>query len=369
LRVFDSQGTVSLGRHAAGLQRADESSDRRFVAALTTAGDILVWDLHAVRPMRITDNGQAQMQGLTEHYLWLSAVLEGVSRIDLETSKEERVFAGVITGDVVFDDAERWLAVSSKGTLSLVDLTTRRILTSPTLAFAPWGHDFVALTSDGDLETWSPGDDHFHKRAHVPIAGFSQLAADGPVAVVGYNDHVDRIDLATSAEDRVDRNDISGMIVDANGTVWLLAGTECLRWPIGGRPVMFALSAPPKTVTVHGDTLVFYSGGSITVVQGSKHTTIAHASKAVAWAGGSTLATYDAGGIPSIVDLDTGLVFTLPTRATGLVVNNDHVATMNDRVELWNLSVPRDPVALRAWLATITNAKPISDTSDAYAWP
>jgi hypothetical protein len=38
------------------------------------------------------------------------------------------------------------------------------------------------------------------------------------------------------------------------------------------------------------------------------------------------------------------------------------------RVYLVNVGLPADPAALRAWLGTITNAKPIAG-SEAYAWP
>ena len=61
-------------------------------------------------------------------------------------------------------------------------------------------------------------------------------------------------------------------------------------------------------------------------------------------------------------------------RAYDLLVHGRHVGFSSDdsagRVAyaLYDLDVPREPVALRRWLATISNALPIAN-SEAVVWP
>jgi hypothetical protein len=81
--------------------------------------------------------------------------------------------------------------------------------------------------------------------------------------------------------------------------------------------------------------------------------------------------------VVSIQDLPTGLSYELPVLSAGvpdLLVHGRHVGLSSDdsgghmNYALWDLDVPREPAALRRWLATISNALPIAD-SEAVVWP
>jgi len=79
-----------------------------------------------------------------------------------------------------------------------------------------------------------------------------------------------------------------------------------------------------------------------------------------------------------IVDLATGASLILPYKKPvgGMIAaDRNHVIyrepvarTHGAGVLIWSIHVPRDPVALSAWLLGITNAKPVAN-SDTVAYP
>ena len=74
-------------------------------------------------------------------------------------------------------------------------------------------------------------------------------------------------------------------------------------------------------------------------------------------------------GTPSIVDLETGLAFSIPTRAERIASLGDVLVDgYSERIEVWRFSLPTAPAELQAWLETVTNAVSIPG-SEAYTWP
>ena len=81
-----------------------------------------------------------------------------------------------------------------------------------------------------------------------------------------------------------------------------------------------------------------------------------------------------------MVDHVSGLGFALgKVSLTATVVSRGNRVAYLDRfirdvygghptVAIWTIAVPDDPVALRRWLATVTNARSVVDT-DAHSWP
>jgi hypothetical protein len=77
-----------------------------------------------------------------------------------------------------------------------------------------------------------------------------------------------------------------------------------------------------------------------------------------------------------VLDLRSGASFALPVRTTQNIVamHDNRIAAMTDVdddgqvLSVWNIDVPEQPLALEAWLATITNARPVG-VGEVYTWP
>jgi hypothetical protein len=368
LRVFDNRGRFLAGKRAAGLRRADVSSDSRFIVALTETGNILVWDLEGRRPLALQVNTAQNFARLSEHYLWLGHPVDGMARLDLATGKLEHLVDLMLTGDVFIDPKERWLAVTSADKVVIDDLTTHRQLVVTPFGFNSHGDGLVVLQNDGSIETWDVGDDHLKMRGHIRGKNPTAVAAGGKFAFVRFDDHVERIELDT---DTLTRSDLatSGFGAQNNGRVWLETQAGEYAWDPGSLPVKFDLPNKPSSSVVENNSAVFYTPDSVTLVSHDKMTTVAHPSKVFSWSGSESFATLSSQGVPSITDLATGVTFEIPTRGERIANHGDILAVAyGGDVEIWKFDVPHDEVALQAWLATITNAISVPG-SDAYTWP
>ncbi len=370
LRVYDKHDRYLLGRRASGLNRADVSSDSRFVVALTTTGDVLEWELGAIRPHTLAVSTGSELIRLTDHDAWTSTVDLGVIRTDLLTNTSETIYPAIGVTDAFVDRDGHWLLARVFAKLHILDLDQHRELGPEPLAVTGHDHGLIEVTQDGSVATWNPGEPGFRVRARLPTTDLESIAASGRYAYVLYAHHLDRLDLETGKTEPSPITKATAFGVQSDGTCWAVTPEHVARWATSDpQPVVFPLPMHPSSTIFEGNGVLFDSGDSITVVRGNKLTTIAHGSKNLAWDGGSTVATIDAAQTPSVVDLATGLGYTLPTVAQHLVVHGDAVLLgSTTEVSVWKVDVPRDPVALRAWLATVTNARTV-EGSEAYTWP
>jgi serine/threonine protein kinase/WD40 repeat protein len=369
LRIFDRNGDFLLGSHAAGIKRADVSADSRFVVGLTRSGDILAWELGAIRPIAIRTASVQTFARLSDHYLWFSNSGDGVSRLDIAKGTVEKLFDNLITGEVYVDPKERWFSMQTMNALLIAELATHRVISLHPYAYNSREDGLVLLENDGAIETWDEGQQAVVKRAHVRTPDAEGISAGASFAVVRYTDHVDRIDLDTDAVTRSEIAKCEGANVASDGTVWLETDTAVYRWPRTGAPALYPLPVHPAATVVVGTEIVFYTNDSITYVNGDNRTTIARPSKQFSWSGSHSLATVSESGLPSVVDLDTGLSFTVPTRAQSIGAYKDTLSTsFSDVISVWQYNLPRDPKSLQEWLRTITNAQFVPNT-EAYAWP
>jgi hypothetical protein len=367
LRLFDARGRFLVGKRAAGLRRADVSIDSRFVVGLTETGNILAWDLQGRRPLALQVSASQNFARLSNQYLWLGKSADGMSRLDLATGKLELLLPQVLTGDVYIDPKERWVAVTSLDQVVIYDLTTHRRLVSTPYGFNSYGDGLVLLQPDGSIETWNVGEDHLRTRAHMRGKNPNAVAAGGKFAFVRFDDHVERIELDT---DTLTRSDLAtvGFGAQDNGRAWLETQTGEYTWDPGALPVKFDIPNKASMTVIQNNAVVFYTPDSVTLVSDNKMTTVAHPSKAFAWSGSQSFATLSSQGVPSIIDLATGVSFEIPTRAERIASYGDTLAAAySDELEIWKFDIPRD-AALQAWLDTITNAISVPG-SDAYTWP
>ncbi len=364
IRVIDSHGRYNLGHHAAGLARADVSVDGRFVVGLTETGDVLAWDL--VRPRVLTTSEPALVVMLGDRDAWTSQINEGVHRIDLATGTNELVVPAIGVSDVVLDRALRWILLRDFGAYHIIDVQAKRELDRDPLAVTSHDHGLIEIARDGQLRTWDPGEPAFRERGRVVSRAFTQLAADGSLVLLAFPDHVERLHLDTGRSETAKLADVTSIGIQA-GTCWMITTTGVLRWPLdAAQPSSY--SERPTIAYFEGSRVLFDNGDSLTYLDGATTRTIAHGSKALSWDGGSTVATLDARGVPSVVDLATGLSFTLPTTARTIASHGDLMLLGTQELTLWRFDVPRGPAALAAWFDSITNAKTVPGTG-AYTWP
>ena len=225
----------------------------------------------------------------------------------------------------------------------------------------------VLLQPDGSIETWDVGDDHLKTRAHMRGKNPNAVAAGGKFAFVRFDDHVERIELDT---DTLTRSDLAtvGLGAQDNGRAWLETQTGEYTWDPGALPVKFDVPNKPTMTVIQNNSVVFYTPDSVTLVSDNKATTVAHPSKVFAWSGSQSFATLSSQGVPSIIDLATGVSFEIPTRAERIASFGDTLAAAYaDELEIWKFDIPRD-AALQTWLDTVTNAISVPG-SDAYTWP
>ena len=104
LRIYNDTGWMTIERHADELTHADLSPDGTHVVATTGNGEILVWDLHAMTPLRARVPSEWNLSKMTSKSLWMMSPLDGVGRIDLQTGKLENVISLPGTLSMFVDD-------------------------------------------------------------------------------------------------------------------------------------------------------------------------------------------------------------------------------------------------------------------------
>ena len=379
IRIIDERGTFGLGRQAAAFRIADASADGRFVIALTDNGDAMIWDLEHLRPISFSLDGGDAFGSMTEHYLWLRSMVDGITRVDLATGRRESVIHQPSTNVTLFDRKERWVASFFGKTMYIHDFTTNRELAFPAVTATPDGVGITLERDDATVWRWRPGNEtlaQIAKLDHVVNA----LDANGDYVIALLDEtHVARLDIRTHVLETIaSTTGFTRIGGTPSGRAWLLEGGGTgILWDVGETPIRIEMPEPLDDLTFNVETgsVVLYNHKAITVLGYQGRTITPIASSMYSWASTDSLAVLDPHRNIRILDLSSGSSFQLPSTFDDedLVALDHRVATFggvngwHQVGEVWNVDVPDDPVALQHWLTTVTNARGIPNT-EAYAW-
>jgi hypothetical protein len=179
-------------------------------------------------------------------------------------------------------------------------------------------------------------------------------------------------------EAHVDGEVTAGTIDPTTGEVWLVVAGAAWHWSGASAPTLLALPAPVAMVTWTPVGLVSESAGVVYRADVTPPRVLA-TNLYQYHVNGSLMPTVTPQHLVTVHDLPTGLAFELPVSAGGIpdmLQRGRRVAYLvnDDRTDgrmpyfVWDLTVPTDAKALRAWLATVSNAISVQ-SSEAVSWP
>jgi hypothetical protein len=186
-----------------------------------------------------------------------------------------------------------------------------------------------------------------------------------------------RVEIGTSAshctDDRVVAN-IRQYVVTDHGTVWAMTDKQLWRWLPPEPMTLIESNIPFRVVVSSEDRWIAASNDALVILgeQPSKPIAIPPYRMLAGGTQGRVVTTTPNGTIV-VIDLETGMSYELllgNVRATAVPRMTDREIGFSSVDAVWTIptDVPTEPAALRAWLATITNALPVAD-SDAVVFP
>jgi hypothetical protein len=197
------------------------------------------------------------------------------------------------------------------------------------------------------------------------------------VAAVVDHDLV-RVDNGTTAREHVPAPlNIEILQITPSGRVWILAEHRVWQWDRNATTLTRVPTTEAITDIVADDEqLVMSSSRSVTtVLDGETTTTPVQSGTTIGINHHAAVVRDDRANI-LVLDLRSGASFALPARTTQetVAMHDNRIAAMTGVDEqgqvlsVWNIDVPEQPLALEAWLATITNARPVG-VGEVYTWP
>jgi hypothetical protein len=381
LRIRDELGWVRIERHANELRHADISPDERFVVATTTGGETLVWDLHSLLPIRVRVPRTSIVAALTENAAWLWSPSIGVVRVDLHTLAVETVIDEPATMYAMVDPDERWVSgTRADNAVFIVDLTTpnhQKVIIRDAAIAVNDGDGLTAERPDGTLWRWVPGTVELRKAGAFGGDAVLMTARSSWVAATVGHDLV-RVDTTTTAREHIPAPlNVNVLQITPSGRVWILADHRVWQWDRNAT----TLSRVPTTeaitdIAADDEQLVMTSPRSITTVRDGKAAITPVQSGAMVGINHHAAVVRDDRSNVLVLDLRSGASFALPARTTqdAVAMHGNRIAAMTgtDRhdavLSVWSVDVPEQPLALEAWLATVTNARPVG-IGEVYTWP
>jgi Protein kinase domain len=390
--LIDSNGPGHIGARAANYGRLLVGADGRFVVGINDQRDVMVWDVPTFRPHgKWVDEG-GMFVGATEHAVWTRDTL--VLRHDLVTADQRVIIdlphAHVFASDVYLDRSGTMLIavmLSPKGLsgeLAVFDAETGKPLTKLTRDTANTLdlHGILVGKPDGSVVEMT-NQHGFSERtiARLPGAPEAVYRTGHWVAAIIGNDAL-RVDLDTGA---VVRTHVlvrpEQIAVDARGVMWIRGADSLWRWDGMLPPIRIPTPGKLYDISEHGNGLVGLSPNALLLLDDTPRV-IGLGAKAVAV---STTSPWIAGVDPDsgirAIDARSGGEFSTGFAAGAsaqVVVTGNIIGALssfydrNNRRRMlfqWvQLVVPAEPAALRRWLATVTNATPVSG-SETVLWP
>jgi hypothetical protein len=380
--IRDDAGWFRLGARPARYARIDVSPDGTFVIAVTTSGEVLVWDLRAIRPSVLQIQRGELPAVITRHSLWTVVGSVGVHRHDLATGATSLMLDST-DPDVPFltTPDEAWVATLDypRHEIRILESGKPVMVETDVESFGSGDGAVVFGKSDGEVVRWRPGGREVIARLGEPVLA---LASSGGIAmaVVGRADVV-HITLGSGAQQRATlAAEVSRFVIDTQQIGWILtADGHGFRWdPDAAAPVALEASEPFDDIQRSDDGVVFHGARAMVLYEGATRRVVPASSRRMSSMGDHLVAVVSPQGTASVVDLGTGASIPLP-----LDHNNTYpLVTGDGKVGLsyWlmgngeyllgmlQISVPRTPAELQQWLRDITNAKPVPG-SEAVAWP
>jgi WD40 repeat protein len=380
IRVYDRTGWMTVQRHAGDLTHADLSPDGAHLVATTSAGEILYWDLHALAPLRVEVDSDWSIVKLTARSLWMASTVQGVARVDLTTGKLAVEVKQAATTSAFADDGDRWVAgFAASRTLAIFDRVANKHFSMHDVSLATTdGTGMVVTRSDGTLWRWRPGSDHL--QALDSLRGQVTMIAAGDDQIAALVDsQLVRVDAVHKSTDRIAAPPGTEVIyVRGTGDVYVLAHGVAWAWYAGTNElVRVPIAQPIQDIGSFGHSLLLSSAHSlIRLEDGIMRVTSIRSGEYPVYFDNRHVVLRGDHGFASVTDLNSGARFEMPqtVEADNVVARDLQIAAVTwltkqyKIVTVWNLDIPEEPHALAAWLAGITNARPIGD-SEIYAWP
>ena len=391
--VVEHGSRFILGKHQLTIQRLVAGRDGRYMVVVTTAGDLIAWDLSVARPQRFELTSDEHVTGFDPTTLWVRG--SQLRRIDRATGESTTVlrqvagqdlFSSITTsrnGDLFV--ADQWNVVDAhrmSRTAHLFDRSGNDLGAIPDDARGVSWADRGLVLADAAHDVWSWTYDGVFAKRKIATLPFE------PNVIVSYGEwfaassklsEMARFD-SHGAVERLDVNGLAQFAIDRDGTVFVLAQNKLLRWPVHGTAQPFPLPATPDSISISSIGRVIHMRGAIAVLEPTGVRAIASTSDALQSYNDSPWAvTLETNRTLGVVDLRSGIEFQL----LGVVSAEESIFTQGNTVLAvdaglsvhniqpvfqWRLNVPSDPAQLRGWLAAATNAKLVPG-SDAVVWP
>jgi hypothetical protein len=356
------------------------------LAAGTTDGRILLFDIDAVRPRRVpVRRGVGGILALREDAIMLGFSSGEVERLDLATGATRSL--GVVPG---FPD--RWganldvsllLVASMTGEVAAVrtrDGAVDALLDDQNAMAALTGPDGAAWIVDGEL--WEKAlfaGAKARRIASWPARGTHIASEGGWLAGALEDGTLWRRAPGQSAVEELESGLVlgPGLTVGADGTVYATVGREVWRWRdrlqrvavLSGTALQLALDPDLGLSAITQDSaahLISFDGAIRTTLLPGVRYPIDLSQR------GARGMARNSANQPIAIDLAGGVSQPLlPSWALSAVVAADGTSsaalTSGGELIVYEHDLPRDPAALRDWLARATNAR--IDENGAVGWP
>ena len=170
---------------------------------------------------------------------------------------------------------------------------------------------------------------------------------------------------------------IGEIAVTDTGTAWVATDDRLWQWTVSQPPRPIAIVAPIERIFWSGRLLIGVTRAQFAVLGDDEPRFLALSAIRVVESGTSEwLVGLTAQRDSVAIHVATGQQYALPVPrnssvrapiARGNTVVVQHMDGAEWSASVWDFPVPSDPQALRAWLTTVTNARP--GGSDAVVWP
>ena len=381
LLFADGLGWRVLHQRATGLEIGDATADGSLVAALTSTGEVLMWDLRAAARHYRVPSGYAIVR-LDGDGLWLVSVTDGLARLDLATGRLDTAIETFGTAAAFVARDESWAGtLTLDRTLLVAAHDGGKLQTAEHVEIVSNDGDGLTIAyADGRIGRWRAGAGF---APVVTLAGKADtIASTGRWIAALVGGRLVRIDALTRREESIDApRGTSELQVDDRGVTWCLAERAVFSWQLGaGALDRLPMREPVDRLGMTEDrrSLALGSPRSVALYEGGQlHVTPVSSSRVVAIEHARAV-TLNADGALRVTDLRTGVGFELPADsvdADEVDASGNRIAALTHEfvpngqvVAVWTLDVPEQPLALEAWLGTVTNAREVPGT-DTYTWP
>ncbi len=377
LVIAEAGRQIRLSSRGQQYRQLAQSSDGRWLSALTVTGDLMVWPIDVVRPTVVPLTQGAKLVGATADRLY-EVHLDEFALIDRSTGERRVLHRGpfLATSGFVRSQGGQWLLGRGiEGTSFAVHLP------SETLWTAHEGETFT-ITGAG-LDVWTRGklsrlEPDGRRAPVVELPDAVRFDSNGRTAVGMTEDRrmcrVSILGGPITCATHPSGADVDALAIDDDGTVWSISKSRLWRWDVGGAILMVRPDFAVTNLYRFGGQLYGVSTDAIVPLSADPDRTFGVPTLRQLWpAPDQYILLVTQANELQLMDALTGSSYELPGGASIMlssVTFDGNVLTWGDMsyAYRYTLPAPTDPTALQHWLKKVTNAIPIAD-SDALAWP